>query len=490
MAGTERDQVSGKPHVVVIGGGIAGLAAAFQLRDEPVRVTVLEASDRVGGKLSVSEVAGVAVDEGAESLYANRRRTTGLIGEAGLGERIMPAGVTASAIWTRGSIRQQPDRQFMGVPCDLDDLARSGVVSPEGVERARQDLVLPSFDREGDMSVADFVGGRFGQEVVDRLVEPFLAGVFAGRAADLSFEATLTPLAKAARSHVSLADAAGSLTPVLASGQKPPPVRVATLAGGFGSLPGVLVRELLAAAPDASVRTGAPVRELTRGAGGWRIGVGAAGAVEHIDADAVVVAVPAGPAGRLLAGVPGAAPAVSAFAQVPYSSVGVVTLAYPRAAFPGGLSGRGYAAYRVPAVEGKAVKEVTFTTVKWPHLAGEVEIVRCSLGRFGEEGLLQRDDADLVALAAAELAEATGVRGAPVASRVSRWEDALPQYTVGHGGRVRLIRETVAAQPGLAVCGALYDGVGVGVCMASARQAAEQVLGWVKRDTAAVAVGA
>lgn len=128
--------------------------------------------------------------------------------------------------------------------------------------------------------------------------------------------------------------------------------------------------------------------------------------------------------------------------------------------------------------------------MKWPHLAGEVEIVRCSLGRFGEEGLLQRDDADLVALAAAELAEATGVRGAPVASRVSRWEDALPQYTVGHGERVRLIRETVAAQPGLAVCGALYDGVGVGVCMASARQAAEQVLGWVKRDTAAVAVGA
>ncbi|MFB7655128.1 MULTISPECIES: protoporphyrinogen oxidase [unclassified Streptomyces] len=490
MAGTEQDQVSGKPHVVVIGGGIAGLAAAFRLRNEPVRVTVLEASSRLGGKLSVSDVAGVAVDEGAESLYANRRRTTGLIEDAGLGGRIRAAGVTASAIWSRGEIRQQPDRQFMGVPCDMDDLARSGVVSAPGVERARQDLVLPSFDRDGDVSVADLVGGRFGQEVVDRLVEPFLAGVFAGRAADLSFEATLTPLAKAARAHVSLADAAASLTPVLAQGQKPPPVRVATLEGGFGSLPPVLVRQVLAAAPDASVRTGAPVRELARGAGGWRLTVdaGTGTGTERIDADAVVLAVPAAPASRLLAGVAGMSPAVTAFAEVPYSSVAMVTLAYPRAAFPGGLSGRGYAAYRVPAVEGRAVKEVTFTTVKWPHLAGEVEIVRCSMGRLGEEDLLGRDDADLVALATAELAEATGVRGLPVASRVSRWPSALPQYTVGHTGRVRLIRETVAAQPGLAVCGALYDGVGVGVCMASARRAAEEVLAFVRQD-AAVSAG-
>jgi oxygen-dependent protoporphyrinogen oxidase len=326
---------------------------------------------------------------------------------------------------------------------------------------------------------------------VDRLVDPFLAGVFSGRAEDLSFEATLTPLAMASRDHVSLADAAGSLTPRLAEGEKPPPVSVATLEGGFGSLPPVLVREVLAAAPDASIRTGAPVRKLARGAGGWRLTVGPVTDPEYIDADAVVVAVPAGPASSLLAGVPGTASAVSALAEVPYSSVAMVTLAYPRAAFPGGLSGRGYAAYRVPAVEGKAVKEVTFTTVKWPHLAGEVEIVRCSLGRFGEEHLLRRDDADLVALAAAELAEATGVTGGPVATRVSRWNDALPQYTVGHLDRVRRIREAVASQPGLAVCGALYDGVGVGVCMATARKAADQVLAWLKKDSAArsVAVG-
>ncbi|MEU3136948.1 protoporphyrinogen oxidase [Streptomyces sp. NPDC006854] len=487
MAGSERDQATGMPHVVVVGGGIAGLSTAFHLRNEPVRVTVLEGADRLGGKLKVSEVAGVAVDEGAESLYANRRRTTGLIKDAGLGERIMSAGVTASAIWTRGGIRHQPDRQFMGVPCDMDDLARSGVLSEEGVERARQDLSLPSFDRDGDVSVADYVGSRFGKEVVDRLVDPFLAGVFSGRAEELSFEATLTPLAKASRRHASLADAAGALVPVLAPGEKPPPVSVATLEGGFGSLPEAVVRETLAAAPGTVFRTDAPARALERTADGWRITVGPAGAPELIEADAVVIATPAGPAGSLLAGVPTAGGAVEALSEMRYASVAVVTLAYPKAAFPGGgLSGRGYSAYRVPAVEGKLVKEVAFTTVKWPHLAGEVEIVRCFLGRVGEDRVLVRDDASLVAVAAAELAEATGVTGVPVESRVSRWQDALPQYAVGHLDRVNRIRESVAALPGLAVCGALYDGVGVGVCMATARKAADEVLSWqAKRGDAA-----
>ncbi|MFZ3560672.1 MULTISPECIES: protoporphyrinogen oxidase [unclassified Streptomyces] len=479
MAGTERDQVSGKPHVVVIGGGIAGLAAAFCLRHEPVRVTVLEGSSRTGGKLSVSDVAGVPVDEAAESLYANRRKTTDLIKEAGLGERIRPAGLTTAAIWTRGAIRPQPSRQFMGVPCTMEDLAASGVLSDEGLARARQDLVLPAFDREGDVSVADHVGGRFGQEVVDRLVEPFLAGVFSGRAKDLSFEATLTPLARGGARHASLADTADALVPRLAKDEAPVSVKVATLEGGFGSLPPVLVKEVLAAAPDAEVRTDAPVSRLERTADGWRVTVGTGVDARRLAADAVVLAVPATAAARLLGTVPGASTAASALAEVPYSSVVTVTLAYPRTAFPGGLSGRGHSSYRVPAVDGKVVKEVTYTTVKWPHLAGEFDIVRCSLGRLGEEALLERDDADLLALTTAELAEATGVSGPLVAGRVSRWAEALPQYTVGHTDRVRRIRASVAEQPGLAVCGALYEGVGVGVCMGTARKAVDQVLGFL-----------
>ena len=224
---------------------------------------------------------------------------------------------------------------------------------------------------------------------------------------------------------------------------------------------------------------------------GWRLTIGSAAAEELIDADAVILAVPARPAARLLAGVPGASAAVTAFDEISYASMAIVTLAYPRSAFPGafsgpfsgrGLAALGWSGYLVPAVDGRAVKAVTFSSVKWPHLAEAtapgaepLEIVRCSVGRIGEEALLQRADEELAALATAELAAATGVHGAPVAHRITRWGGALPQYTVGHLDRVARIRAAVATQSGLAVCGAAYEGVGIPACVATARAAASQV---------------
>ncbi len=221
-----------RPHVVIVGGGIAGLAAAFFLRDEPVRVTVLEGSSRLGGKLAVSEVAGVAVDEGAEALLVTRPEGTGLIAQVGLaGDRVEP-GTTSSAIWTLGALRPLPRRQFMGVPSDLAELARSGVVSGAGAARASQDLELPPTVRDGDVPVADYVGARFGAEVVDRLVDPLLGGVYAGRSSDLSFDATMPALAAASRRYRSLAEAAGSLLP------PPVPAPAGTRTGPVGTRSG------------------------------------------------------------------------------------------------------------------------------------------------------------------------------------------------------------------------------------------------------------
>jgi oxygen-dependent protoporphyrinogen oxidase len=496
-----------QPHVVIVGGGISGLAAAFFLRDEAVRVTVLEGSPRLGGKLSVSEIAGVAVDEGAEALLVTRPEGTGLIADAGLaGQRVTP-GTTSSAIWTRGVLRALPRRQFMGVPSDLSELARSGVLSGEGLARAAEDLELPPTDRDGDVPVAQYVGARLGDEVVDRLVDPLLGGVYAGRSAELSFDATLPALAAASRQHRSLAEAVGSLlppTPQPQDGTRPQAQAggqlgasagtraggsvFTTLSGGLGTLP-----EVLAKASGAAVRTGTIVRELARTEVGWRLTLGSAAAPEYVDADAVILAVPARPAGRLLAQLPDMSAAVTAFGEISYASMAIVTLAYPRSAFGGaapgpgggepGLGALGWSGYLVPAVDGRAVKAATFSTVKWPHLAAPtepgtepMEIVRCSVGRIGEEGLLQRTDGELATLAAAELAEATGARGGPVIARVTRWGGALPQYTVGHLDRVARIRAAVGAQPGLAVCGAAYDGVGIPACVATARTAASQVL--------------
>jgi protoporphyrinogen/coproporphyrinogen III oxidase len=473
------EPTNGRPHVVIVGGGISGLAAAFFLRDEAVRVTVLEGLPRLGGKLSVSEIAGAAVDEGAEALLVTRPEGTALIAEAGLADQRANPGPTSSAIWTLGALRPLPRRQFMGVPSDMTELSRSGVLSDEGVARAREDLELPPTTRDGDASVAGYIGARLGAEVVDRLVDPLLGGVYAGRSAELSFDATLPALAAASRRHASLAEAARSLLPPQAGspGTRAGGPVFTTLTGGLGMLP-----DYLAKLSGAEVRTGAVARELAPAGRGWRLTVGSAAAPRQVEADAVILAVPARPAGRLLAGVPGASAAVTAFGQISYASMAIVTLAYPRSAFPApGLAGLGWSGYLVPAVDRRAVKAVTFSTVKWPHLAGasadpDLEIVRCSVGRIGEEALLQHADDELAALAAAELTAATGVRGGPVATRVTRWGGALPQYTVGHLDRVAAIRSAVAAQPGLAVCGAAYDGVGVPACVATARAAAGQVL--------------
>ena len=482
--------------MVIVGGGIAGLAAAFFLRDEPVRVTVLEGSPRLGGKLAVSEVAGVAVDEGAEALLVRRPEGTDLIRDAGLGDQLVTPGTTSSAIWTRDAMHPLPRRQFMGVPADLSgdgDLAGSGVLSPEGLARARQDLDLPPTPRDGDTSVAAYVGARFGDELVERLVDPLLGGVYAGRSEDLSFEATLGPLAAAAPAHRSLSSAVASLLPApppqnqqapeVAPAPRPPVFT--TLTGGLGTLPAVV-----AEASGAVIRTRATVRELARTATGWRLTVGSTAAPEEITADAVVLALPARPAARLLGGVPGASTAAAALGGIEYASMAIVTLAYPRSRVPAirdaVAEGEPRSGYLVPAVEKRAVKAVTFSTVKWPHLAGgtegsePVDLIRCSIGRIGEEGVLQRDDSELAALAAADLAEASGAQGAPLDTRVTRWGGGLPQYSVGHLDRVAAIRAGVDAQPGLAVCGAAYDGLGIPACIATARTAAERTLGYLR----------
>jgi protoporphyrinogen/coproporphyrinogen III oxidase len=481
------------PHVVVIGGGIAGLAAAFYLKDEPVRVTVLEGAGRLGGKLSASDVAGVSMDEGAEALLARRPEGIELITAAGLGGDLVPAGVTSSAIYTRGALRPLPRRQFMGVPADLDELAATGVISPEGVARARAEEVRPA--EAGDVSVTEYIGGRLGAEIVDRLVDPLLGGVYAGRSEDLSFTATLAPLAAAARGHAALTEAVTSLLPPQPGpawpsqaqpgqaqpgqaqpGQapgdgKPAPVFV-TLTTGLGALP-----EAVAKASGADIRTSAVVRELGRTETGWRLTIGSAADPEYLDADAVIIAVPAAPAARLLRD---AAPVAAAqLAGIPYASMAIITLAFPAAALP--AQQRERSGYLVPAVDGRAVKAATFSTVKWPHLARQapVHIVRCSIGRSGEVALLQRDDQELAALAAAELGDTLGITAQPVARRVTRWGGGLPQYNVGHLDRVARTRAAVAEQPGLAIAGAAYDGIGIPACAATAKSAAAQVMAYL-----------
>jgi oxygen-dependent protoporphyrinogen oxidase len=240
--------------------------------------------------------------------------------------------------------------------------------------------------------------------------------------------------------------------------------------GGIGTLPLAVARSVRARGGD--IVTDAPVTELRRTAPtGWRVVAGE----RVLHADAVVVAVPAPAAARLLRA---EAPAAAAeLAAVEYASMALVTLAYRRSDAGALPEGSGFL---VPPVDGRTIKASTFASRKWGWIAEEdpgLVVLRTSVGRYGETEILGRDDEGLVAVSRHDLKEATGLDAEPVATRVTRWTDGLPQYPVGHHARVARVREHVAALPGLAVCGAAYDGVGIPACVASAYAAVDQIHG-------------
>jgi oxygen-dependent protoporphyrinogen oxidase len=456
-------------HVAVVGGGIAGLAAAFYLARQGgpgLRVTVFESAPRIGGKLQVSEVAGLPVDEGAESMLVLRPEGLELARAVGLGEELVAADTTSAAVWSRGALHPLPTGHVMGVPGDLRSLAASGLLSLRALARIPLDHVLPETPIADDVAIGRYVEGRLGREVVDRLVEPLLGGVYAGHADELSLDATVPQLSQVARSSRSLLAGVRSVTGA-ASGPRGPVFN--SLPGGLGRLPAAV-----AAASGAEIRTGTTIRELRRTPGGWRLTAGSTREPETVEADGVVLAVPARPAARLLAD---EVPAASVqLAGIDYASVAIVTVALPRTAFRSPPAGSGFL---VPPIDGRVVKAATFSSRKWGWLAAadpSTVVVRLSVGRYGEERDLQRDDAELVRVALADLAAATGVQGRPVDSRVTRWGGALPQYSVGHRDRVARLQAAVGHVPGLAVCGAAYEGVGIPACVAGARTAAGAVL--------------
>ena len=441
--------------VVVVGGGLAGLTAAYALTQRGDNVTVLEAAAHTGGKLRRAEVGGVTVDVGAEAMLNRRPEAVELARELGL-DVVHPA-TTSSRIWTRGELRPLP-RSLMGVPLDLDELRRSGVLSAGGMTRVADEQ--PGVDLRDDVSVGDLVASRLGGEVVDRLVEPLLGGVYAGHAHLLSARATVPQL-------VQLAERGPWL------GVAPPLSDQPVFAGLPGGLAGLA--DALAARVD--IRHGATVRELVRSGRGLGVVVGPTTAPELLEADAVVLATPAAPTARLLADV---APAAAAeLAGIESASMVVVTFAF-RAADVTGLEGS--SGFLVPPVEGRAIKASTFSFAKWDWVrragaAADVVHLRTSLGRHREEAVLQRTDDELVALSLADLADAVGLRAHPVDTHVQRWGGGLPQYAVGHLDRVARIRAAVAAVPGLAVGGAAYDGVGVPAVIGSAQRAVAELVG-------------
>ena len=464
----------------MVGGGITGLAAALRLRDQApagTRITVYEQSGALGGKLRTGSLAGSPVEAGAEAFLM--RDPTGaesamvtLARRLGLADALVHPSTGQAAIYVDGELKPVPGGTLMGVPGDLAKVAEIAQPAAERDHDGGQPLIGP----DEDLTVGELIRLRLGDEVVDRLVDPLLGGVYAGRADGLSLVATMPGLARAARTEHTLV---GAVRAAMAAAPRPTGAPVfATVAGGLSRL--VTAAADAIETPDtddaggvsAEIRLNAAVRELTATPTGWRLVVGPARDPELVEVDAVVLALPARPAGRLLSEVDvGVAALVGG---LDYASIGLVAMALPETALPA-LSG-----FLVPATEGTLIKAATFFTTKWGHLRRPdgMILVRASIGRYGEEHLLQRPDDELVATVHRELSTALGTAlPAPVETYVQRWGGALPQYTPGHPDRVAAARATLRAEhPTLTLAGAGYDGVGIPICVRSGETAADEII--------------
>jgi oxygen-dependent protoporphyrinogen oxidase len=452
--------------LVVVGAGITGLAAAFEWhrRRPDDEIVVLEAGDRIGGKLHRVELAGHWYDTGPEAVLARVPEAVALVERLGLADQLVAPATTQASVVLPDGRHPLPAGTVLGVPASADGL--EGLLSPEGLARVRAEASLPPLSLDGDVAVGALLRERLGDEVVDRLVEPLLGGVYAGRADELSLAATMPALWASLpdTGSVLAAAAAARDAGVRSRGDADGPV-FATVRDGIGSLPDALV-----AASGARIRLRTPAHGLRRVAGGFELSVGPAAAPELVTADVVLVTAPAAKAARLLGEV--APAAVGLLRGIPYASMAVVAMAFPAQDVDAGSG------LLVPPVAGRLVKGVTVSSAKWPHLAGgEAVLVRSSVGRFRDEAELQRSDDDLTDAVVADVAELLDLsRPEPLETRLVRWGGGLPQYLVGHLERVDGIRAAVSEVPGLAIAGAAFRGVGVPACIRDAHHALDALL--------------
>lgn len=461
---------------MVVGAGITGLTTAFTLatRHPGIDVTVVEAADRVGGKILTTPFAGRPVDCGADAFLARVPEAVELCDDLGLSGMLTSPAARDALVWSGAALRRLPAGLVLGVPTDLDALAASGIVSPEGVARAAQDLERDTWDGGGpptdpegadDVSVGALVRARLGDEVYVRLVAPLLSGVNAGDADQLSLATGAAQLAVAARRSPSLIAGLRAQQAAARAGADPSAPAFYGIPVGSQTITDLLLARLTTA--GVPVHLGCPVSAIHHDGRVWTVDT----PLGPLAADRVVLTLPAPVTARLVE--PVAADVAAEIGALAYASVAMVTLAVPRGAVDVPLDASGFLV--APSDRLPTLTACSWASSKWAHLADpELVILRVSAGRFGDTTALELDDADLVEAIGVDLRTTMGITAPPIHRRVTRWIDGLPQFRPGHLGRVRRWREHLTdAAPGLILAGAAYDGLGLPACIRQGRRGAE-----------------
>jgi len=478
-------------HVAVVGGGIAGLTAAFSLHEQaagaglPLTCTLLEAGSDWGGKILTHRAGELLIEAGPDSFLSQKPWGLELCQKLGLSGRLINTNEQhkKTFVYSRGRLRELPEGLVVIVPTKLGPFLKSGLVSWPGILRMGLDLALPARRASvegGDESLASFFSRRIGREAFERVVEPLMAGIYAGDASQISLRATFPRFLELEQTHGSLirgmlaSRPGGSGTPGRPAGGGSRTMFV-TLQDGLAELTQALVAKLTAAGGKLMTRqavTAMRVRQTsTNRAGGWTYDL-TLGSGSVLSADAVVLATPAFVSSGLVR--PLSPIAAETLDAIPYASTATVSLAYKAGTMGAEVSGFGFV---VPRVERRDLLAATWSSLKWPHRAPASQtLVRCYLGGVGRESILKEDDAALVRRVRSELHSMAGVTGEPVYVNVKRWDRAMPQYTLGHLDRLQTIERALDRYPGLALAGAAYRGIGIPDCIRDGTEAATAVI--------------
>jgi protoporphyrinogen/coproporphyrinogen III oxidase len=466
-------------HVVIVGAGISGLAAAHALQSRaassgvPLNCTLIEAEDRCGGKILTHRVDDFVIEAGPDSFLSQKPWALDLCRELGLSEQLINTNETPEKafVYSRGRLRPLPDGLVVVVPAKLGPFLRSGLLSWAGIARMGLDLVISKGPVAQDESLAAFFRRRFGAEAFERLIEPLMAGIYAGDADDMSIRATFPRFVEFEQEHGSL------LRGMLASkslngGGLPRRTTFVTLEGGLSTLVDALLPRIttsgvrvlygqrVAAIRARSMRSVSSPYELLLESG------------SPVPADAVVLATPAFASAALVRGL---SPEASALlAAIPYASTATVSLAYHTTELGPLVRGFGFV---VPRVERRDLLAATWTSLKWSHRGpASHTLVRCYVGGVGREAIAHADDISMIRRVRDELQAIAGITHEPVYAEVNRWERGMPQYQVGHLQRLDKIQSQLQSYRGLYLTGSAYRGIGIPDCIRDGIETAERVL--------------
>jgi protoporphyrinogen/coproporphyrinogen III oxidase len=456
--------------VVVVGGGIAGLATAYELWRRGTPFVLLERAARAGGVIFSEEIDGYTIDGGPDSLLIQKPEGIALCEDLGLGDRLVPTKPPRLAYIQRGGrLHALPAASVLGIPTRVAPFLRTALFSWPGKMRMGAELFVPARRDEGDESVGAFMRRRFGREAVTYLAEPLLAGIHAGDVDRLSVRALFPRFVDAERKH-------GSVLRAFRRRLRGP----VSVDGAFKSLPGGLsemVRALVCKIGESNIRMDTEVTAIT-GRGPFLVRTSKGDAIE---ARAVVLATPAFVTSALTRGRDEELARLAG--EIPYASAATVVLAFRRTDVGHALNGSGFV---VPRVEKTGILAASWLSSKWPHRAPEGRVLlRTFIGGARDPNALERPDEELVSLSIAALQPLLGIRGEPLFARTYRWERANAQHEVGHLARVVAIDRALARHPGLFVTGSGFRGVGIPDCVADGRATARGAAAWLTAQSAA-----